>query len=73
MSISRTRILRVSLALAISLTVTAGSAQAQPEPRQVTTPNVVNVPGSTQVTVGAQVFVNQGLAEVLTLSGHEAR
>jgi hypothetical protein len=61
LSTSRRHIHRGSLFLAISIITTAGSAQAQPEPRQVTTPNVTNVPGSAQVTVDGQVFVNQGL------------
>ena len=41
--------------------LTAATAFAQTGPVRVTTPNVINVAGATQVTVGGQTFVNTGI------------
>jgi uncharacterized protein YhjY with autotransporter beta-barrel domain len=51
----------ITLLSAVMLTTAAGAAHAQSTPVAVTTPNVINVAGPTQVTVDGQTFVNIGL------------
>src|SRR5262245_43126782 len=41
--------------------MTAATATGQTGPVQVTTPNVINVPGATQVALEGQTYVNTGL------------
>jgi uncharacterized protein YhjY with autotransporter beta-barrel domain len=51
----------IALLSTLLLAGAAGSAHAQTGPVAVTTPNVINVAGPTQITVEGQTFVNSGL------------
>ena len=54
-SVSLKRFLFSTVALSL------GASAAMAAPTEIRTPNIINVAGSTQVTLGGQTFVNQGL------------